>query len=108
MTVAPQSNNLLFVENSRLYVSHTCLQACKQLPTSVHSHKTILKTRVNVCLVMGTTRIRHDGGANHNVWGHMATLVVMSLICMLEMSSYEERVQDRRCHLAVSRQLVLI
>ena len=37
----------------------------------------------------------------------MTLLVAMPLVGMLEMSSSEEQMHDRGCHLAVSRQVIL-
>ena len=63
---------------------------------------------------MGTTRMRQDAGTSQNdreingkvdihkqitkLKHTLEILVAMSLICVLEMSSSEEQVQDRRYH----------
>ena len=55
----------------------------------------VLITRIHLCLLINTTKIRQDGGTNQNDWGtNGSNCGNAPLVCMLEMSSSEEQVQE--------------
>ena len=84
MAVASQCHILLFIEHSRLYnglqlkavVSYICLQSRKLLPVEIRQTNSLTQI-INMCLVMGPTRIRQDGGgANGSTGGNASRFYV--------------------------------